>query len=503
MSDLGGPSHTPAPQGPGRGRALLVVGVVLVLLLVGGGVAALLLGRHQSGGEDGGHEDAISYPKTWDPRIKPYADIAAKQRDLTFRHPVAVRFLAPAAFEKTLETDRDTLSKDDETDLEHDTALLRALGLISGDVDLFAAVQEATGGGTLAYYSFEDKRITVRGSDVTPAVRATLVHELTHALQDQHFDVGDRTEKLSKESEDGTSTDSEATVLDAVIEGDAERVAELYRASLPARERKAMAAAEEADQKDATARLAKVPKFVTTMMSAPYVLGQALVEAVAKADGNKGVDELYSRTPEHDTALTQPLRQVAGTSAFPSVSRPALRSGEKKFDAGEFGALTWYLVLAERLPLRDALAAADGWGEDAYVGYTDSEGKACMRIDYRGATTGDTDRMGTALQRWIASTPGSTATVTPVANRVELQSCDPGTGSRGGKDASQDALELVATRAYVGIALLGSGAPAEAASCLSGKLVDTYSVKQLTDPEFGAGDPAVQRKIQQLAAGCR
>lgn len=56
---------------------------------------------------------------------------------------------------------------------------MRAFGLITGDVDLFAAISEFSGAGTLAYYSFEDERITIRGQTVTPAVRSTLVHELT------------------------------------------------------------------------------------------------------------------------------------------------------------------------------------------------------------------------------------------------------------------------------------------------------------------------------------
>ena len=57
---------------------------------------------------------------------------------------------------------------------EHFTGLMRAFGLIKGDVDLFDAFNDFSSGGTLAYYSTEDKTITVRGQRLTPAVRATL-----------------------------------------------------------------------------------------------------------------------------------------------------------------------------------------------------------------------------------------------------------------------------------------------------------------------------------------
>ena len=82
---------------------------------------------------------------------------------------------------------REEAHRPDHRDIRRYTSLLRALGLVTGKVDLLGATNEANGAGTLAYYSFEDKQITIRGQRLTPAVRSTLVHELTHALQDQHF----------------------------------------------------------------------------------------------------------------------------------------------------------------------------------------------------------------------------------------------------------------------------------------------------------------------------
>ena len=44
-------------------------------------------------------------------------------------------------------------------------------------------------GGTLAFYDPTDERVRVRGTEMTVGLEVTLVHELTHALQDQHFDL--------------------------------------------------------------------------------------------------------------------------------------------------------------------------------------------------------------------------------------------------------------------------------------------------------------------------
>ena len=67
-------------------------------------------------------------------------------------------------------------------------------------------------------YSYQDERIRIRGTKVTPIVQAQLVHELTHALQDQRFDTGNRLEMLSRQPDPAL-----AGGLRAVVEGDAQR----------------------------------------------------------------------------------------------------------------------------------------------------------------------------------------------------------------------------------------------------------------------------------------
>ena len=111
-----------------------------------------------------------SYPAHWDRRIAPYAKIAAHERGLRFLHPVPVRFLRRRSSRRRSPPTTRTSARTTARELEHATGLLRALGLISGDVDLFKADQRLQGGASLAYYSFKDKRITVRGHTVTPAV---------------------------------------------------------------------------------------------------------------------------------------------------------------------------------------------------------------------------------------------------------------------------------------------------------------------------------------------
>jgi hypothetical protein len=495
MSDPGFSPVPPPPTGlpPRSTIPLWAILLVLVLIVAGGGFAARVLvlsGRHHG----------PTYPSAWDARIAPYAKIAEKERGLYFKHPVAVRFLPAAKFEKTVTTDDKDLDQEDRTEIKQFTSLMRAFGLLRGDVDLFKSINDFEGAGVLAYYSFKDKRITIRGTRVTPSMKSTLVHELTHVLQDQHFDVGDRMKKLSKEADKGETT-TEESVLDSIVEGDAERIESAYHDSLPAKQRKALDKGQKSESKQALKRISKVPKVVVTMLTSAYTLGQSMVEAVAADGGNKAVDKLLEHSPKHETSLLDPFTVIAHKTGATHVDLPKLEKGEKKFDSGELGVLTWYFMLAERLPLRDALAAADGWGGDAYVAF-ERGGDSCVRLDYAGKTAQDTSRMFVDLRRWNAAAPGSPAQVSRHGKLVRLESCDPGTSARGGKDASENAVGLVMIRTYIGVDLMKSGARIKAAHCLAQHVVNEYPLATLKAPSFGS-DPSVKARIQQLALGCR
>ena len=82
------------------------------------------------------------------------------------------------------------LTKEDKQELARDQATMRAFGLIGPDVNVRAQAESLDASGASAYYDPKTKQITVRGTNVDdPATRGTVAHELTHALQDQHYDL--------------------------------------------------------------------------------------------------------------------------------------------------------------------------------------------------------------------------------------------------------------------------------------------------------------------------
>jgi hypothetical protein len=238
-------------------------------------------------------------------------------------------------------------------------------------------------------------------------------------------------------------------------------------------------------------------------LTSPYTLGQSLVQTVAADGGNTAVNDLLRSTPKHEKALLDPFTVLADKTGATPVDVPKIKEGEKEFDSGEFGVLTWYLMLAERLPLLDSLAAADGWGGDAYVSYQNSDGDSCARLTYAGDTPRDTNRMYTALRRWVAAAPGSPAEVSRTGAQIRFQSCDPGKAAKVGKDASQKAVALVVTRTYLGLGIMKSGGPESLSRCVAGKLVETYPASRLANPRFGADNAEVQARVRAMAAACR
>ncbi len=197
------------PEAP-RPRWLVPLGTAITVVLLAGLFTASA--RSLDPGPD--------HPDEWDPRVADLAAYVEDERELGFDHPVHVDFLTPAEYTEAT-TGGDDLSEEQERDdLEVFASQLRALGVASGDIDLYEAFNAVVDGGTLAFYDPTDERIRVRGTEMTVGLEVTLVHELTHALQDQRFEL-DRLRDPSIDS--GASS-----AFRALGEGDAVRVENAY-----------------------------------------------------------------------------------------------------------------------------------------------------------------------------------------------------------------------------------------------------------------------------------
>jgi hypothetical protein len=207
------PSFTPAtwtPPARGRDYAFATAAVVLITAIVIGCIALVY------------DREALA-PSEWDARVLPLVEFVEEARGYEFVHPVYVEFLTPEEYRA-----RATEGSSDKQYYDTMLRVLRSLGLVGGDVDLAAELDEISDSGTVAYYSPETRRIYARGTEMSASLRVTLVHELTHALQDQIFDLD-----FSR-----TNSDGEAFALRALAEGDAIRIHGEYHDALSDAEQK-------------------------------------------------------------------------------------------------------------------------------------------------------------------------------------------------------------------------------------------------------------------------
>ena len=98
-----------------------------------------------------------------------------------------VQFVDPSTFEA------DVLASlaAEEPDIAPDETAFVALDWLDGSQDLITEYRKTYGGGVVGYYDPTDGTLKVRGTKITPYRREVIAHELTHALDDQIFDLSD------------------------------------------------------------------------------------------------------------------------------------------------------------------------------------------------------------------------------------------------------------------------------------------------------------------------
>ncbi len=444
-------------------------------------------------------------PPTWDARIKPIAAKVEKLRGLEFDHPVQVDFLSEAAFEKKVAVDKGKLTKQEQREIETAQSQLRAVGLIGADVDIVDATSSLQTSGVLAYYDPKTKRVTVKGSSVDDiGLRVTLAHELTHALQDQHFDL----QKLERSA----ARMHASTPLRTLVEGDAVRVQRAYVDSLSQADQRAYA--QQLQQESATARAEiaskGVPESLSVLFEAPYDLGPIMIDTVLARRDEAGINALFRKPPTSDSSYLTPSTLLDG-STFTKVAPPKLVAGERAVGKPDvFGAFALYQVLASRLDPATALTAADAWGGDSMVTFT-RKGVTCLRSTFVGRTGDGTHAIGDAITEWTAAMPAGTASTTVRAGRATLTACDPGASATEAPNRAVAALLLAVSRDELFLEALQQKLPVSVSMCTADGLVRDPAFQPILDS--GANDPgagpdqaaldAVRARVPEIVSECR
>jgi hypothetical protein len=447
--------------------------VLVVGLLVVAAVGILVVGSNDRRANESG-APPVTWPATWDTRVGFAVDFVEREKGKPFEHPVNVVFQDDATFEKDLTAHPD-LSDEDRTEATQGAGMLRAFGMAKGDLDLVAEGESLARSSVLAYYDNTTVTIKIRGTELDTEVKATVVHELTHAWQDQYHDLG-RLDDI-EESEP-------AFALRSVVEGDAERVRHAWIEQLPASQRDEFddegaesAAADEGQAAD------EGSPFLTFKMGAPYILGPLFLDGVDADGGADAVDRALETPPPDSAAIMQPWMN-GHERARATTTLPPLTSGRSEIMQDSIGGLDLYLMLADRIDPHVALKAADAWAGDRFRLVTVDGGDVCVEGRIQAYDAGGARDLATAMTQWDTAFKNGKVTLHPDDSGVTYEACDPG------KDAAIDVpgrpsqtIGLVALRQQLWAQTREAGAPAAAAECGAKAFVDMVTLEELASKE--------------------
>jgi Peptidase of plants and bacteria len=195
---------------------------------------------------------------------------------------------------------------------------------------------------SIGIYEPNDKRLYVRGTTLSPEVRSILVHELTHAWQDQLLGIN---------MELPTSPD-ERTALKALVEGDATFVQRTYEATLT----KAVDRKDESDRSQKS--LASYDRSRVYLEYLPYLLGPSYIKEVHEYGGNDAVNKLFSDPPKR---IAEIFSRDAPHEPIAKFTAPYL-PGETVLLLEELDTLSFFSLIGERqnVSLTDHAADFDG-----------------------------------------------------------------------------------------------------------------------------------------------
>ena len=359
-------------------------------------------------------EDVAPLPKEMEGRIAELLKEAETWRGLTAREPVPSGTVdEPVLKRKVAESFREQLPPEVLRPVETG---LKAFGLIPESLDLVTFFPELLTSQTAGFYDPERHYLVLvqreglslgEGLPDDAAKRAdeaVLVHELTHAIQDQHFN-------LETFSSGRPLDDSEAARV-ALIEGDATLVMMDFFAQARVEEvsglQQSMASmlGDPREMMDAaagmpgTAELATAPAWFQDTLLFSYFQGFQFCLSVRQAGGQALLDKAFSRDPPRSTEqILHPEKWYSKRDDPVAISWPDLLPGWSKVSEGQLGELGVRTLVREIAKQKDGRAtdAAAGWGGDRF-GVYEKDGRRLLVWISEWDTDADARELQSALR---------------------------------------------------------------------------------------------------------
>lgn len=251
-------------------------------------------------------------------------------------------------------------------DLRASELMLRKLGLLPADFHLRDFLVKLLSEQVAGYYDPKAREFFLADWIDLDGQRPVMAHELTHALQDQHFNLR-RFESWPKHDADAE------TAAHALVEGDAMLVMMQYVMRSPARQL-SMLKSLVMGGGGSTEVYDKAPRVLRETLVFPYSQGATWAGQVYRRGGWEMVSGAYKNLPQSTEQVLHPEKYFAAEAPQKVQLKDlsaALGKGWRMADHNVNGEWGYYLILDEFLQAKDASQRASaGWGGDRYALYT-------------------------------------------------------------------------------------------------------------------------------------
>ncbi len=276
---------------------------------------------------------------------------------------VPSEILSRNLFKRYVETH--TQGRSQTKEIHAEEIALKMFGLVPQDFNLAQSTVDLLGEQAAAYYDYKKKRLFLL--DSTPEgeeQQMALVHELAHALADQHHPLG-------KYLNHGSPSDDESTAREAVMEGQAQWLTWAYEskvrggpAELPARYLDQLT--KEEDPSPDFPVISASPLYIRESLLFPYNQGTRFQDAVYRKFGRQAFEQVFDHEPDSTHQILHPADYFKD-SAHTNPEPPSLSAAgldPKQFRAvieGSVGEFDESILLQQYVGESEAKDQARHW----------------------------------------------------------------------------------------------------------------------------------------------
>jgi hypothetical protein len=312
-------------------------------------------------------------------------------RGLRFEEPVPVEPVTPAEMSRRVRASVERSSPSGMDDRR--SHAWQTIGVIPPGTTIRDALGRLAAGQVVGYYVPETGRLVFDGSRHPGALeRFTLSHELTHALDDQHFHL-ERADALATRCRDEPSTAALGAIEGSAMFFSVEYAQQFFSSADLASVAAGAIAAPTTDG---------IPEFLVRMMLWPYTAGETFIAALDARGGTSAVDRALRRLPISTEQVMHPEAYPGDRPVRVDVPDygPALGKAWSDLDVMQVGEAWLQIMLGLRLDPSTVSTAAAGWGGGIYRAWSRGDRTAVV-LATTWDTVRDADEFASAAREWI------------------------------------------------------------------------------------------------------